>query len=122
MIPDTFNAGSFYGLSNTLLNFYMKTFLLSTIAKFLKKNHGKNYPQLWFYVPKNPTLKKMVQWLCGLTHHELSKTEWGYGGGDMADRWCRWCNKLIEVPKDSIRFEFKESPNINLMNDIDKKV
>jgi len=33
-----------------------------------------------------------------LVGHEHSKTEWGYGGGGMIDRNCRWCDKLIQVP------------------------
>ena len=33
--------------------------------------------------------------VCG---HEISKTEWGYGGGAFIDHWCRWCNEMIEVP------------------------
>ena len=42
----------------------------------------------------------MLEWLCGkLTGHELSKTEWGYGGGKFVDRNCRWCDKVIKVPK-----------------------
>jgi len=80
----------------------------------------KKYFQTWHHVAKinrikiigNP-LYKFIQFVCGLIcGHELSETEWGYGGGDYADRWCRWCNKLIQVPKDSIRFRFKESSNI----------
>jgi hypothetical protein len=27
----------------------------------------------------------------------------GYGG-DKADRWCRWCNKMVQVPKTSVYF------------------
>jgi hypothetical protein len=30
--------------------------------------------------------------------HEISQTESGYGGGRWADKWCRWCDKLIKVP------------------------
>jgi hypothetical protein len=77
---------------------------------------GEKYFQTWPYVSKINRIKfigkplvKIIQFICGLFDHELSKTEWGYGGGDTADCWCRWCNKLIEVPKDSIRFRFKGS-------------
>lgn len=83
------------------------------------------YFQTWMYVAKirrcpliGPGLVWGIQAVCGLFGHELSKTEWGYGGGDTADRWCRWCNKLIVVPKDSIRFPFPESSN--LMKNITK--
>ena len=79
----------------------------------------KDYFQTWQYVSKIRRIKfigkflsKTIQFICGLRGHELSKTEWGYGGGDTADCWCRWCNKLIEVPKDSIRFRFKESSDM----------
>lgn len=52
------------------------------------------------------------QWLCGLKGHEISKTEWGYGGGDTADVWCRWCNKLMKIPKTELQFRLdKESRN-----------
>lgn len=41
----------------------------------------------------------MLQWICGfLTGHEISKTEWGYGGGKFADCNCRWCDHVIKVP------------------------
>jgi hypothetical protein len=44
-------------------------------------------------------LRPTLQWLCGiLSGHELSETEWGYGGGKMVDRNCRWCDKTIHVP------------------------
>jgi hypothetical protein len=84
----------------------------------------KRYFQTWMYVSKLrrwglPTFVRLIQFLCGLRGHELSKTEWGYGGGEYADRWCRWCNKLIIVPKDSIRFAFKE--NAHLMDNLGKE-
>ena len=77
-------------------------------------NDKDRYFQTWPYVAKLRRwhlswLVLIVQFLCGLRGHELSKTEWGYGGGEYADRWCRWCNKRIIVPKDSIRFAFKDS-------------
>jgi hypothetical protein len=71
----------------------------------------KPYRQTWHLVARRskPT-RKILQFLCGLIiRHELSETEWGYGGGESADRWCRWCNKMFSVPKDSIRFQFKET-------------
>jgi len=50
----------------------------------------------------------LLQDLCGmLTGHELSNTEFGYGGKGMVDRWCRWCNKLIQIPKDESYFPEK---------------
>ena len=41
-----------------------------------------------------------MEWLCGfLTGHELSETEWGYGGGNYVDRHCRWCDRHFQIPK-----------------------
>jgi hypothetical protein len=84
----------------------------------------KGYFQTWSYVAKirripliGRLLSKILQSVCGVFGHELSKTEWGYGGGDTCDRWCRWCNKLIIVPKTSIQFAFKE--HAHLMKEIE---
>ena len=61
------------------------------------------YPQLWDCWPKwtsrkHPRTYKFRTWLCGvLTGHEISKTEWGYGGGKYADVNCRWCDKMFQV-------------------------
>lgn len=56
-------------------------------------------------------LKRTIQWLCAKTGgHELSRTELGYGGGEMVDRWCRWCNYRIPIPVD-------ESPNAQWLVD-----
>jgi len=58
------------------------------------------YFQTWHYIARiRPCfIKCFIQFLCGLRGHELSKTEYGYGGGMYIDRWCRWCNKLIQIP------------------------
>jgi hypothetical protein len=86
-----------------------------------------SYFQTWPYISKLRRVRFIgrpfvwiIQFVCGLKGHELSKTEWGYGGGDYADRWCRWCNKLVVVPKDSIRFAFKDTAD--LMKEVGKKV
>ena len=97
------------------------------LSKNWKKNKNKDYPQTWYYMPprwskkKNLNdkaeyhiigypLRRLLEFLCGFFGgHELSKTEWGYGGGRFADRHCRWCDKTIRVPKESIYFQFKES-------------
>ncbi len=91
-----------------------KSRVLVLIARRFPKNRGTTYPQLWFYVPRLPGfLKRLVQLCCGLFGgHELSRTEWGYGGGKYADRWCRWCNKRIQVPKESVWFSFKDSKEL----------
>ena len=81
--------------------------ILPYIALAHPKNwsaHNRGYPQLWYVWNFRP--KPLSKWLrrhviekiCGaLTGHEPSETEWGYGGGDYVDRWCRWCNKLLKV-------------------------
>lgn len=91
----------------------MKTELLSALARYHETNRlegRQGYPQTWWIVAKWPKwLRIAIQWVCGKTGHELSTTEWGYGGGDKADCWCRWCNKLVEVPKTSVYFIHPES-------------
>jgi hypothetical protein len=93
--------------------------ILIYIAARLPKGRGKEYPQLWCYMPRNKRARKILQWLCGkLTGHELSKTEKGYGGGKFADQWCRWCDKMFKIPlqemdwspevKDIIQYEFDQ--------------
>ena len=84
------------------------------------KEIGSDYPQTWYFVSgRKPYISKTIQWLCNLiTKHELSETEWGYGGGDYADCWCRWCNKRIKVLKSVIQFKFKDSAW--LMDDVGK--
>lgn len=37
-------------------------------------------------------------WLCGkLTGHPPGP-DWGYGGGAYADSWCRWCDRMTQIP------------------------
>ena len=46
---------------------------------------------------------RATKWLCGkLSGHQPSKTEWGYGGGDHGDVWCRWCNQIGQIPRSSL--------------------
>ncbi|HOU57772.1 MAG TPA: hypothetical protein PK556_12595, partial [Smithellaceae bacterium] len=81
---------------------------LAWIAKFIGNNRGNDrrqlYPQLWDCWPKwtgrkNPRIFAARTLICGwLTGHEISRTEWGYGGGKYADMNCRWCDKTIRVP------------------------
>lgn len=72
------------------------------------------YPQTWHLVTVRITpVRVALVWLCGvLTGHELSETEWDYGGGPTANRNCRWCDKRFEVPKESIREDFPESAHM----------
>ncbi len=102
----------------------MKRKILIFLTKNLKKNQDDDYVQTWYYMPlrwkKNKglndeikkhfigyRLRKILEFLCGLLgDHELSNTEWGYGGGKYADRHCRWCDKTIRVPYESTYFEF----------------
>lgn len=86
------------------------------------------YFQTWTWVSRIRDIKfignflaKTIQTLCGfICGHEPSITEWGYGGGDYADSWCRWCNKLIPVPKEELLTRFPGSGK--LMNMVGKKI
>lgn len=69
------------------------------------------YFQTWMYVSRMNRIPvigkyavKTIQFVCALRGHEPSKTEWGYGGGEYADVWCRWCNHAWQAP-------VKELPN-----------
>jgi len=103
-------------------NVTFKTKILTGLSKGWRKNKGKDYPQTWYYMPKRwRKIRTIIQWFCECTGHELSKTEWGYGGGDYADRWCRWCDKMIPVHKESVRFSFKDTNVKDLMNIVKEK-
>jgi len=87
---------------NIIQKFFLN--LLPKISKYLllnKKKHNKNYPQTWWYIPlKKNILRITLQKFCSIfTGHELSNTEWGYGGGRFLIRNCRWCGKAFKVPK-----------------------
>lgn len=100
---------------------------MSLIARCHPKNWTKSrwaYPQLWYCMPRywvrdskgapvrRAKLRPILETLCGwFTGHELSKTEWGYGGGKFVDHNCRWCDKVIKVPK-------VESPPPGMLGDI----
>jgi hypothetical protein len=87
----------------------------------------KGYFQTWHHVANIRSIKfigeylsKFIQYLCGIIcGHEHSKTEWGYGGGDYADSWCRWCNKMIQIPKEELLTMFPGSAH--LMNMVGEK-
>lgn len=117
----------------------MKAKFMIWLSKNWEKNKDTNYPQTWYYMPPrwkwvwsaesqierpipHPVgfkARKIIEFLCGLIGgHELSKTEWGYGGGKYADRHCRWCDKVIKVPIESIYFQFKDSNTKSLMDEI----
>ena len=77
------------------------------------KEPFQDYPQTMYYMPHWKPLKIPIQWLCGrICGHEHSKTDWGYGGGEYADNWCRWCNKRLRVPVSETRFRH---PSFNKM-------
>ncbi len=92
------------------------------------KNQDKTYIQGWYCWPKfmgrwhwpgymrgegddvesriNP-LYVIRTWICGLfIGHEISKTEWGYDGGEKIDCHCRWCDKVIQISLEEARFRF----------------
>ena len=47
---------------------------------------------------------KLIQFICGLIGHSFD-ADWGYGGGDYADVWCRHCDFFTQIPKTSIWFK-----------------
>jgi hypothetical protein len=56
---------------------------------------------------KLPCMGKLIQYLCGVfVGHEPSKTDWGYGGGKNCDVWCRWCDKMFQIPLEQAVFLF----------------
>lgn len=73
------------------------------------------YPQTWDWVADRPWfIRKILEFLCGLfVGHELSKTEYSTWGDNEGARWCRWCNKMFIVPRESLNFgssdEFKDA-------------
>ncbi len=84
--------------------------MIAFLFKFHPKNRGEEYIQGWYCWPKSskwPRLRKTISLICGvITGHEISKTEWGWGGGESIDCHCRWCDKVIEITKDEARFRF----------------
>lgn len=51
--------------------------------------------RLW---PFEKPMRRLLWWLCDLLiGHEVSETDWGYGGG-WCDHWCRWCDKMFQLP------------------------
>lgn len=83
------------------------------------------YFQTWTYNSKLQRrcalCAKLWQWFCGLFGHEISKTEWGYGGGDTADVWCRWCNKFMQVPKSELLFRLDKERR-ELLKQVGKEI
>ena len=55
-------------------------------------------------------IKKLpfMQFICGMIGHSFDG-DWGYGGGEYADVWCRHCNKFTQIPKTSVWFTRRES-------------
>ena len=88
--------------------------ILYLLIRFWCYYEKKDYFQTGFFVARLDRFhKKILQFLCGIiTKHPPSATEWGYGGGNSADRWCRWCDKQYQVPKESVYFTNPESKNL----------
>ena len=76
------------------------------------KNRGSDYVQGWncipiAYGPEHRRRRTVLEFVCQLlTGHEISETEWSYGGGDKVDGHCRWCDKVLKIPLDEARFRF----------------
>lgn len=101
-------------------------YLVGWLAQIGRKCPDFDYPQTWYIVAGHKRTSKIAQFLCNLfIGHELSETEWGYGGGEYADRWCRWCNKMIQVPYESIYFQFESAremmPELTAMHCDDRR-
>lgn len=80
------------------------------------------YPQTWHLVARLRVvwLIRFTQLLCGwLIGHELSETEWCYGGGGYVDRNCRWCDKVFRVPKETIQESHPDS--YGMIEDFDEQ-
>lgn len=110
---------AFIQAAHDLLNRFM-LFILPLIARLHPSNWRENrwrYPQTWWLMPKRwievegeyypngqnklrrAKLRPVLEKICGfLTGHEISNTEYGYGGGKMMDRNCRWCDKFLRIP------------------------
>ena len=72
----------------------------------------------WVYVSRigrvtliGKPIKWLIQFLCGLRGHSYDG-DWGYGGGDFADVWCRHCNYFTQVHKTSIWFKSREAKSL----------
>lgn len=81
---------------------------LYRVLDILQEERVMRYFQTWGWNSKLMRKCKRCalfwQWVCGLFGHEISRTEWGYDGGDTADVWCRWCNKFMQVSKSELQF------------------
>jgi hypothetical protein len=80
---------------------------MANLSLILTEKYWK-YPQTWYFMPRIRWLRKTLQFLHGLWGHHWSKTEWGYGGGDRLDVWCRWCDKQSTIPMETARFYFPQ--------------
>lgn len=60
-----------------------------------------------------------IQYICGLIGHSFD-ADWGYGGGEYADAWCRHCDKFSQVHKTSIWFKNREARG--LMSIVGKEI
>ncbi len=63
-------------------------------------------------------IMKSIQWLCGKITGHAFDGDWGYGGGDTADVWCRHCDYFTQIPKTSIWFTRRYSKE--MMEEVEK--
>lgn len=64
---------------------------------------------------------RFIQLICGITTGHSYDGDWGYGGGDYADVWCRHCDNFTSVHKTSIWFRNKESRGMMSMVEDEKE-
>lgn len=53
----------------------------------------------WQWFPPGKLRSKIAQALCALTIGHQDSGDKGYNGGEFEDRWCRWCNRMYQIPK-----------------------
>ena len=80
---------------------------MANLATLLTARYWQ-YPQTWYFMPRWRPLRRLLQIVHGWLGHEISKTEWGYGGGEFVDGNCRWCDAHIDVPYDKAHFYFPQ--------------
>jgi len=94
----------------------MMFWLIALVLQPMRPFPDWKYPQLWNFASGKRRVTRFVRWLCeNFIGHELSETEWGYGGDGYVDRWCRWCNLKIGVAKQFIKpeeFPVSEWPSL----------
>lgn len=52
-------------------------------------------------------IKRLKQFLClKMIGHKPNTYEWGYGGHGKVDVWCKYCDKMFQIPIEEARFRY----------------